>query len=73
MVCDNCGAEKQGHYCAVCGQSDRNYRRNAFPLAGQALSETFELDSRLLKTLPKLLIRPGFLSVEFTSVRLILE
>ena len=69
VVCDNCGAEKQGHYCAVCGQSDRNYRRNALHLVGQALSETFELDSRLLKTLPKLLIRPGFLSVEFSRNR----
>lgn len=69
VVCDNCGAEKLGHYCAVCGQSDRNYRRNVFPVVGEVLSETFELDSRLLKTLPKLLLRPGFLSAEFSRNR----
>ncbi len=69
VVCDNCGAEKLGHYCAVCGQSDRNYRRNVFPIVGQVLSETFEFDSRLLKTLPKLLVRPGFLSTEFSRNR----
>ena len=69
VVCDNCGAEKLGHYCAVCGQSDRNYRRNVFPIVGQVLSETFEFDSRLLKTLPKLLLRPGFLSTEFSRNR----
>ena len=69
VVCDNCGAEKRGHYCAVCGQSDRNYRRNVFPVVGEVLSETFEIDSRLLKTVPKLLTRPGFLSLEFSSNR----
>ena len=69
VVCDNCGAEKVGHYCAVCGQSDRNYRRNVFPVIGEVLSETFEFDSRLLKTLPKLLVRPGFLSMEFSLNR----
>ena len=69
VACDNCGAEKLGHYCAVCGQSDRNYRRNVFPIVGQVLSETFEFDSRLLKTIPKLLVRPGFLSTEFSRNR----
>ena len=69
VLCDNCGAEKLGHYCAVCGQSDRNYRRNVFPIVGQVLSETFEFDSRLLKTVPKLLVRPGFLSTEFSRNR----
>ena len=69
VVCDNCGAEKTGHYCAVCGQSDRNYRRNVFPVVGEVLSETFEFDSRLLKTIPKLLFRPGFLSAEFSRNR----
>ena len=53
------GAEKLGHYCTVCGQSDRNYRRNIFPIVGQMLSETSEIDSRLLTTVPKLLARPG--------------
>ena len=69
VVCDNCGAEKLGHYCAVCGQSDRDYRRNVFPVVGAVLSETFEIDSRLLKTVPKLLTRPGFLSLEFSRNR----
>ena len=69
VVCDNCGAEKIGHYCAVCGQSDRNYRRNVFPVIGEVLSETFEFDSRLFRTVPKLLIRPGFLSTEFSRNR----
>ena len=69
VVCDNCGAEKLGHYCAVCGQSDRNYRRSVFPVVGEVLSETFEIDSRLLNTVPKLLVRPGFLSLEFSRNR----
>ncbi|MXY54398.1 MAG: DUF3667 domain-containing protein [Gammaproteobacteria bacterium] len=67
--CENCGAPKQGLYCAVCGQNDRNYRRSVFPVVGQALAETFETDSRLWATLRALLVRPGHLSREFSRNR----
>lgn len=69
VECENCGAEKQGHYCAVCGQNDRNYRRNIFPVVGEVMAETFETDSRLVRTLAVLFTRPGFLSLEFSRNR----
>lgn len=60
---------KQGLYCAVCGQNDRNYRRSVFPVVGQAVAETFEADSRLWATLRALFTRPGHLSAEFSRNR----
>ena len=68
-MCENCGAAKQGAFCAVCGQNDRNYRRNVFPVVAEALAETFETDSRLFRTLGVLFTRPGFLSKEFSENR----
>ena len=68
-MCENCGAAKQGAFCAVCGQNDRNYRRNVFPVVAEALAETFETDSRLFRTLGVLFTRPGFLSREFSENR----
>ena len=68
-MCENCGAAKQGAFCAVCGQNDRNYRRNVFPVVAEALAETFETDSRLFRTLGVLFMRPGFLSREFSENR----
>ena len=68
-MCENCGAAKQGAFCAVCGQNDLNYRRNVFPVVAEALAETFETDSRLFRTLGVLFMRPGFLSTEFSQNR----
>jgi hypothetical protein len=53
----------------VCGQNDRNYLRAAHRIIGEILSETFELDSRLLVTLRGLLFHPGYLSREFSAGR----
>ena len=67
--CPNCGAEKQGRFCAACGQNDRDYLRSVFPVVGQVLAETFEADSRVWRTLAALFFRPGFLSLEFSRNR----
>ena len=69
VACPNCGASKQGRFCAVCGQNDRDYLRSWFPVVSQILAETFEADSRLVRTLRALILRPGHLSLEFTRNR----
>jgi hypothetical protein len=69
MHCANCGAERSGPYCSRCGQNDRDYQRALPPLVGELLRETFELDSRLVRTLKLLLFRPGALAVEFSNNR----
>ena len=67
--CPNCGAVKQGRFCAACGQNDRDYLHSVFPVVAQVLAETFEADSRLWRTMRALFLRPGFLSLEFSRNR----
>lgn len=69
MICTNCGADRQGPFCGHCGQNDRNYQRALPPLLSELLRETFELDSRAIRTLHTLLFRPGELAVEFSRNR----
>ena len=69
IACPNCGALKQGRFCAVCGQNDRDYMRSLFPVVYQILAETFEADSRVWRTMGALFLRPGFLSLEFSRNR----
>lgn len=69
MACPNCGALKQGRFCAVCGQNDRDYLQSLFPVVYQVVGETFEADSRVWRTLGALFFRPGFLSLEFSRNR----
>ena len=69
MHCANCGAERSGPYCSRCGQNDRDYQRALPPLLSELLSEAFELDSRLVRTLKLLLFKPGALSLEFSKNR----
>ncbi|MYF27990.1 MAG: DUF3667 domain-containing protein [Gammaproteobacteria bacterium] len=68
-ACPNCGALKQGRFCAVCGQNDRDYLRSLFPVLYQVLAETFEADSRVWRTLGALFLHPGLLSLEFSRNR----
>lgn len=69
ITCPNCGALKQGRFCAVCGQNDRDYLQSLFPVLSHILAETFEADSRVWRTLGGLFFRPGFLSLEFSRNR----
>jgi hypothetical protein len=69
MICANCGADRSGPFCGQCGQNDRDYQRALPPLLGDLLREAFEVDSRLLRTLKKLLFQPGELAAEFSRNR----
>ncbi len=69
LICENCGSDQVASFCAQCGQNDRNYRRTLPPLLWDLVRETFEVDSRLLRTLKLLLFKPGELSEEFSRNR----
>lgn len=67
--CPNCGDGRAGRYCATCGQNNRNYVRGLLPVVWELCRESFEVDSRLFKTLKLLLFKPGRLSAEFANNR----
>ena len=67
--CPCCGTPRKTEYCSVCGQNDRDYRRSFIGLIVSFISETFELDGRLVKTLRALFGSPGFLPQEFSENR----
>jgi hypothetical protein len=68
-TCPNCGELRSGPHCAWCGQNDRDYKRSAWSLVGDFFRETFELDSKLFRTLKLLVLKPGCLSAEFSRNR----
>ena len=68
-ACPNCGSTRAGPYCSQCGQNDRSYQRSLPPLVWDLLREAFELDSRLVRTIRFLLLKPGQLAVEFSRNR----
>lgn len=69
MKCANCGSQQVANYCAQCGQNDREYQRSLPPLVWELLKETFEIDSRIARTLKLLLFVPGELTAEFSRNR----
>ena len=68
-ICPNCERERLEHFCPRCGQSDRDYARALASVAGEFVRETFEVDSRLYRTLRLLVFRPGHLTAEFSRNR----
>lgn len=63
--CPNCATPLQGPWCHACGQSAEDYHRSLIRLAGEALEGLFELDGRLWRTLPNLLVRPAKLTRDY--------
>ena len=69
VACSNCGHPRSDRFCAKCGQNDRDYIRSLPPVLGDILKETFELDSRFLRTIKPMFFRPGELPSEFSRNR----
>jgi hypothetical protein len=69
--CHNCGAELQGHFCHVCGQSADTHKRSIRHLIWEAIETTFELDGRLFRTVPALFFRPGLLARDYIDGRVV--
>ncbi len=65
--CLNCGAPATGKFCAECGQEIKDHSVSLLPLLSEGLSELASWDSKLLRTLVPLLIRPGFLTNQYNS------
>lgn len=69
VACKNCGEPLIGPYCAVCGQERDTHRRSVRDLVGALFEEIASFDSRILRTMRALLLRPGELSLAFHEGR----
>ncbi len=67
--CANCGTELAGPYCHVCGQPVKNLMKHLPALTADAVDLVFNIDGRIMHTLPALYVRPGFLALEYFAGR----
>lgn len=65
--CENCGEPLAGSYCAQCGQSDADYDVPIAQFATEFLSESFDLDARLRRTMKPLFLQPGLVPAEYVA------
>lgn len=68
-ACQNCGAPLAGHYCARCGQRHEPHIHSLPHFAAEAAETLTHADSRLWRTLSRLLASPGLLTREFMAGR----
>ncbi|MEM9942127.1 MAG: DUF3667 domain-containing protein [Planctomycetota bacterium] len=65
--CLNCGAQLQGPFCHQCGQAKSAKLVPVKEWIGDFLESLVELDSKLLRTLKRVLFYPGMATVDFTN------
>jgi Protein of unknown function (DUF3667) len=68
-ACLNCGTKLLGPYCSECGQPAVDLRRPLRELTGNFFEDVLNLDTRLLRAIGPLLLRPGFLTREYLAGR----
>src|SRR5205814_2900183 len=67
--CENCGAPLTGEFCSQCGQHAIDYRRSILRVLWDAADSFLNWDTKFLKTLGLLLIRPWELTNDFNAGR----
>ena len=70
-TCANCGAILQGRYCHVCSQDSDHHKRSIWRLIWESAETWFELDGRLMRTIPALFLRPGGLARDYMEGRVV--
>ncbi len=68
-ACANCGTLLHGPVCHECGQKAHSPMRHIGALIEDVFDSFFDFDNRLLRTLPALYFRPGFLTREYFAGR----
>lgn len=72
LACRNCGSTLNGFYCSICGQRSKVGRPTLRGIAAEFVRTVFLVESKLLKTLQELILRPGVMArryVEGQTVR----
>ena len=67
--CGNCGTPLLGEHCYHCGQPVQGLVRIFSSVLGDVADTLFEIDTRLTRTVLPLLLRPGYLSIEYFAGR----
>ena len=69
--CANCGAELKGEYCHECGQQIFNPNSSVKDMILEYLNNAYMWDTKLFQTLWQLVRRPGLLTNEYMSGKII--
>jgi hypothetical protein len=69
LHCANCGVPMQGEFCHACGQSMHSVLKPVHGMLEEAMETVLHIDGRIVHTLPPLLLKPGFLTLEYFSGR----
>src|SRR5690348_13720833 len=65
--CSSCEHPISDRYCAHCGQNNADLHVSLGHLLRDFLHEYLEVDSKLVKTIGWLLLKPGFLTREYLA------
>lgn len=69
LYCANCGAPMQGEFCHACGQSIHSVLQPMHAMVEETIETVLHIDGRIVRTLPPLLLNPGFLTLEYFGGR----
>ncbi len=67
--CENCGSPLYGEHCFQCGQPTKGLVRHFSSILGDFFDTVLNIDSRVVRTIGPLLVRPGYLSLEYFAGR----
>ncbi len=67
--CANCRTVLEGAYCHSCGQLAEDFHRSLRALLIEAVESFFDLDGRLWRTLPRLVLKPAELTRDYLAGR----
>lgn len=68
-ACHNCGAPLHGRFCSACGQKDHPLEPTAGEVLAEVARELSDLDGRILRSVRRLFLSPGFLTKEYFEGR----
>jgi len=69
LHCANCAAPMQGEFCHECGQSVHSVLKPMHHMVEETVETVLHIDGRIVHTLPPLLLKPGFLTMEYFGGR----
>ena len=69
VQCQNCDTTFEGNYCPNCGQQLKEFQKPFKFLLVDLAGNIFSFDTRLLRSLKSLIIKPGFFALEYIKGR----